>query len=147
MALVNFGLGGTTTPSPTPTPTPTPTPSPSLGGPWSVFYAHTVTVYRFKPGQDADGGARALYPDAAYLTDVACQVENGSSGRLYDQSRVIEGDDYTIFFASNLGFGINDKIVWVDNSGTTHDLIIDGFTDMHDGFLQGQCEVSCMERT
>lgn len=115
---------------------------------WDEFLIHTADVWRFAPGQDDDAGVARPYPDAApYAAGVACYVENGSSARIYAEDRVIQEDQYTVFFAANAGFRLNDRIDWTDSAGAAHKLFVVGVTDMIQTHLPGLCEVSAIERS
>ncbi len=115
---------------------------------WDNFLVHRVDVFRFAPGQDADGGAAATYPDGTpYAAAEPCYVEIESGTRDYgDQVAVRQLYIRTVFFGRNPGFATNDLILFVDRRGTTHSLFVDGDTDMLDGPYTGLCEVAVTER-
>jgi hypothetical protein len=94
-----------------------------------------VDVYVFdRTALDADGGidranAYADTPDYAALP-ATVQVESGDREES-EQLRVTSVNTGSVMFAANVAYipAINDKIVWVDPEGTTHNLFVGGSVD------------------
>ncbi len=93
--------------------------------------SNRVSLYRYTPVQDEDGGVSAGPYGAAFATDVACSVQPADPERFLDATtdRLIQKNMYNVYFASNYGLVTDDKITWVDSASITHALYVHGSAD------------------
>lgn len=97
--------------------------SPSLMG-----LSNRVSLYRFTGAQDPDAGLATDSYDPAFATAVPCSVQPDEPMRYFDENtgRIAEKTPYDVFFVTDYSLRAHDKIVWVDNTGTTRNLIVFG---------------------
>src|SRR4051812_28349522 len=99
-----------------------------MRSPSARVLSNTVDLYRFAGTQDADAGVAADPYGAALATSVPCSVQPGDPTRYVDEAlgRIVEKTPYHVFFAADPALESDDKIVWVDDAGTTHNLFVSG---------------------
>jgi hypothetical protein len=91
---------------------------------------NAVTIFKFTPHQDSM--AFDVGDDSAYTviraSDVPCSVQPGETTLVYDQntSRTSSVTPYTVYFAANPEVVQRDRLIWVDDEGTTRTLIASG---------------------
>lgn len=90
-----------------------------------------VTLYRYAPAQDAEGGVAANPYGEPLAADVPCSVQPSEPMRYVDQTtgRLVQKTVHDVFFRDDHALAADDKIVWVDNAGVTHNLFVLGSTD------------------
>lgn len=102
-----------------------------MPGPSASVLKNRVDLYRFTPVQDPDGGVSADPYGTAFQTSVACSVQPQRPLRYIDETtgRIVQKQPVNVLFGSNPTLKIDDKIVWVDPAGTTHNLFVLGVND------------------
>lgn len=106
-----------------------------------------ISLYRFAPTQDEDAGVEADPYGAAFATDVPCSVQPAEPERIIDgkASRLGQKTSYHVMFANDPGLVADDKLVWVDAAGTSHNLYVQGCADQ--AGRGAAFVVRCEERT
>lgn len=91
--------------------------------------SNRVSLYRADVAQDEDGGETMSY--ALFATDVPCSVQPADPERFLDPAtgRLIQKTMYSVMFSADHSLKVNDKIVWVDNAGASHNLYVHGSAD------------------
>lgn len=95
-------------------------------------FPNTVTIYKFNGDQDPDAGVAPNPYDATPIaSNVACSVQPDEPMRFLDEKtgRIVEKQPYNVLFGVDYGLATDDKIVWVDPRGTTHNLYVFGVAD------------------
>jgi hypothetical protein len=89
-----------------------------------------VSLYRAVVVQDEDGGEVVSY-GAAMATDVPCSVQPADPVRLLDPAtlRLVQKTLYDVIFGTDYGLRADDKVVWVDSAGLSHNLYVHGSSD------------------
>lgn len=113
--------------------------------PSARILSNTATLYRFTATQDGDAGI-ASDPYVLLASGVACSVQPADPERTFDATgKVVEIRAYSVVFAIDYALVANDKITWVDASGTARDLFVMGQADQAG---RGSCFiVGALERT
>ena len=85
-------------------------------------------LYRFLGNQDEDAGLAETQYGAAFATAVPCSVQPDDPIRFLDDrtARIIEKTPYNVFFRTDYSLASNDRITWVDDTGTTRNLYVFG---------------------
>ncbi|MDR3638796.1 MAG: hypothetical protein P4L84_33625 [Isosphaeraceae bacterium] len=107
---------------------------------------NSVALYRFTPAQDADAGVvgdDSAYP-VAFAIGVRCSVQPERPERMTDQERISGSTVWNVVFRSNPGLSVNDRIVWVDDTGAARKLIVTLGRNL--AGRSGAWEVRCEER-
>lgn len=105
-----------------------------------------VDLFRVVYTQDEDAGAVASYP-TALATSVPCSVQPAAPERFLDErtGRLTQKTMYDVMFATNYSLRVDDKVVWVDTAGVSHNLYAHGNADQ--AGRGGTFVASCEERT
>lgn len=91
--------------------------------------ANRVDVYSATWTRGLDGSPMPQYPTVTYPAE-PCSVQfEGVRVNTDEFRRVSEDKDYRIVFGRDLGLKPRDKIVWVDNAGTTRLLFVEASKD------------------
>lgn len=90
--------------------------------------SNTVDLYRFLGVQDPDAGVATNPYGTTLATSVPSSVQPDDPIRYVDEptGRIIEKTAYTVIFATDYALRADDKIVWVDDAGTTRSLFVLG---------------------
>ena len=90
-----------------------------------------VDLYRFTGTKDAAGGITGTPYTTAFATGVVCSVQPSAPVRemMNDAGRLIQTTVYDVMFTSNYSLKTDDKVVWVDSAGVTHNLLVIGLDD------------------
>jgi hypothetical protein len=109
--------------------------------------SNRVSLFRFMPVQDDDAGVAANPYGAAFATSVPCSVQPADPERFLDNdtARLTEKTMYDVMFRDNYSLKADDKIVWVDELGVSHELIVHGNADQ--AGRGAAFVVSCEEKT
>ncbi|WP_406699234.1 hypothetical protein V5E97_10190 [Singulisphaera sp. Ch08] len=102
-----------------------------MRSPSSRCLVNRVSLYRFAPTQDADAGVAADSYGDAFATDIPCSVQPAAPARFLDNdaARLTEKTHFDVMFAANYELVADDKIVWVDEAGVSHNLFVHGNAD------------------
>jgi hypothetical protein len=89
---------------------------------------NTVSLYRYRPGQDVDSGATA---DESTLiaAGVQCSVQQTDAVSEVVNKRARETVMYDVLFWTDYDLRIKDLIVWIDSAGVARDLFVAGQLD------------------
>lgn len=117
-----------------------------LIAPTAAVLANRVTLYRYAPQQDADGGVDSgtAYSAAPIAANVPCSVQAQSVAQDDGQGRVSLLTYWEVVFATAYALGLRDKVVWTDASGATRTLFVVGTVDM--AGRGGAFGVTCVEK-
>lgn len=109
--------------------------------------SNRVALYRLSPTQDEDAGFGADPYGPPFATDVPCSVQPAQPVRVLDPAtrRMVESTRYDVMFRDDHSLVVDDKLVWVDEAGTSHTLYVRGAVDQAGRGLA--IVVSCEERT
>lgn len=99
--------------------------------PSSRCLVNTVSLFRFVAVKDAAGGVTGTPYTTALATAVPCSVQPAQPERGFDNvtGRLYQDNMYNVMFRDNYSLGLDDKIVWVDDAGTSRNLYVHGTAD------------------
>ena len=114
--------------------------------PSSRCLVNRVDLYRFTPTRDAAGGVGGDPYTTPFATDVACSVQPAPPERGFDNDtgRLIQKNRFNVVFRGHHALNLDDKVFWVDSSGSPHHLYVQGAADQ--AGRGAAFVVSCEER-
>ncbi len=101
-----------------------------MRSPSSRVTINTVDIYRSTPGRDVEGGATFPYPSGPTYSQVPCTAQPNSYGQeVSDAGRITNLTSWRLMFAIPLVVNPRDKIVFLDQAGINHIIIVDSSRD------------------